>query len=37
MTTDMIFGSIMANGTITGATFLIATLCSLAIGSRILL
>ena len=32
MTTDMIFGSIMANGTITGATFLIATLCSLAIG-----
>ncbi|WP_029231451.1 DUF4956 domain-containing protein [Butyrivibrio sp. VCB2006] len=32
MTTDMIFGSIMASGTITGATFLIATLCSLAIG-----
>lgn len=32
MTTDMIFGSIMANGTITGATFLIATLCSIAIG-----
>jgi hypothetical protein len=31
-TTDFIFGSIMANGTITGTAFLIATLCSLAIG-----
>ncbi len=32
MTTDLIFGSIMASGSITGAAFLIATLCSLAIG-----
>ncbi len=32
MTTDFIFGSIMTNGTMTGAAFLIATLCSLAIG-----
>jgi len=31
-TTDLIFGSIMTNGTITGPSFLIATLCSLAIG-----
>lgn len=31
-TTDFIFGSIMANGTITGTAFLISTLCSLAIG-----
>ncbi len=31
-TTDFIFGSIMANGSITGTAFLIATLCSLAIG-----
>ena len=30
--TDLIFGSIFTNGTITGATFLIATLCSIAIG-----
>ena len=32
VTTDIIFGSIMANGTITGTTFLLATLCSLVIG-----
>ena len=31
-TTDFIFGSIMANGTIPGTAFLISTLCSLAIG-----
>ena len=31
-TTDFIFGTIMANGSITGSAFLIATLCSLAIG-----
>ena len=31
-TTDVIFGSIMANGTITAAGFLIATMCSLVIG-----
>ena len=31
-TTDLIFGTIMTNGTITGTAFLIATLCSLAIG-----
>ena len=31
-TTDFIFGTIMASGTITGTAFLIATLCSLAIG-----
>lgn len=31
-TTDLIFGSIMANGTITGTAFLLATLCSLVIG-----
>ncbi|MBE5828770.1 MAG: DUF4956 domain-containing protein [Butyrivibrio sp.] len=30
--TDLIFGSIMANGTITGTAFLIATLCSIVIG-----
>lgn len=30
--TDLIFGTIMASGTITGASFIIATLCSLAIG-----
>ncbi len=29
---SLIFGSIMSNGTITGASFLLATLCSLAIG-----
>ncbi|MCR5556198.1 MAG: DUF4956 domain-containing protein [Butyrivibrio sp.] len=32
MTTDLIFGSIMESGSITGAAFIIATLCSLAIG-----
>ncbi len=32
MTTDMIFGSIMTSGSFTGAAFLIATICSLAIG-----
>ncbi len=32
VTTDIIFGSIMANGTITGTAFLLATLCSLVIG-----
>ncbi|WP_022769336.1 MULTISPECIES: DUF4956 domain-containing protein [unclassified Butyrivibrio] len=31
-TSDLIFGSIITNGTITGASFLIATVCSLAIG-----
>lgn len=31
-TTDLIFGSIMSNGTITGTAFLLATLCSLVIG-----
>jgi hypothetical protein len=31
-TADLIFGTIMTNGTITGTSFLIATLCSLAIG-----
>ncbi len=31
-TTDLIFGSIMANGTITGTAFLLATLCSIVIG-----
>ena len=31
-TTDLIFGSIMANGTITGTAFLLATVCSLVIG-----
>ncbi|MBQ7615362.1 MAG: DUF4956 domain-containing protein [Butyrivibrio sp.] len=31
-TTDLLFGSIMTNGSITGAAFLIATMCSLAIG-----
>ncbi len=30
--TDVIFGSIMTNGSITGGSFIIATLCSLAIG-----
>ena len=30
--TDTIFGTIMANGTITAGSFLIATMCSLAIG-----
>ncbi|MBO5620273.1 MAG: DUF4956 domain-containing protein, partial [Butyrivibrio sp.] len=30
--TDLIFGTIMANGTITGASFLMATICSLVIG-----
>ena len=29
---DLIFGSIITNGTITGTSFLIATVCSLAIG-----
>ena len=29
---ELIFGTIMTNGTITGTSFLIATLCSLAIG-----
>ncbi len=32
MTTDFIFGSIMESGSMTGAAFIIATLCSLAIG-----
>ncbi|MBQ3795319.1 MAG: DUF4956 domain-containing protein [Butyrivibrio sp.] len=32
MTTDFIFGSIMESGSMTGTAFLIATLCSLAIG-----
>ena len=31
-TTDLIFGSIIANSTVTGASFLIATVCSLVIG-----
>ena len=31
-TSDLIFGSIITNGTITGASFLIGTVCSLAIG-----
>lgn len=31
-TTDLIFGSIMSNGTITGTAFLLATVCSLVIG-----
>ena len=31
-TVDYIFGSIMANGTVTGTAFLLATLCSLVIG-----
>lgn len=31
-TTDLVFGTIMTNGTITGVSFIIATLCSLAIG-----
>ncbi len=31
-TTDYIFGTIMANGTITGTAFLLATVCSLVIG-----
>jgi hypothetical protein len=30
--TDILFGTIMANGSITGVSFIIATLCSLAIG-----
>ncbi|MBE5823218.1 MAG: DUF4956 domain-containing protein [Butyrivibrio sp.] len=30
--TDLIFGSIMSNGTITGTAFLLATLCSIVIG-----
>mgnify|MGYP002626211637 CR=1 FL=1 len=30
--TDLLFGSIMASGTITGAAFLMATFCSLIIG-----
>ena len=30
--TDLIFGTIMANGAITGASFLMATICSLVIG-----
>ncbi len=30
--TDLLFGSIMTNGTLTGTAFIIATLCSLAIG-----
>ena len=30
--TDIIFGTVMANGTITAGSFLIATMCSLAIG-----
>ena len=32
MTTDFIFGTIMTSGTITGVSFIIATLCSLLIG-----
>ena len=32
MTTDFIFGSIITNGTLTGSTLIIATLCSLIIG-----
>ncbi len=31
-TTDLLFGSIMSNGTITGTAFLLATVCSLVIG-----
>lgn len=31
-TTDLIFGSIITNSTVTGASFLIATVCSLVIG-----
>lgn len=31
-TTDIIFGSIMASGTVTGGAFLMATFCSLIIG-----
>ena len=31
-TTDIVFGTIMPNGTITGLTFIISILCSLAIG-----
>ena len=30
--TDLLFGSIMASGTITGTAFLLATLCSIVIG-----
>ncbi len=32
MTTNLLFGSIITNGAITGASFLLATVCSLAIG-----
>lgn len=32
MTTDLIFGNIMTSGTISGVSFIIATLCSLVIG-----
>jgi uncharacterized membrane protein YhiD involved in acid resistance len=32
MTTDLIFGTIMTSGTISGVSFIIATLCSLVIG-----
>ena len=32
MTTDFIFGSIMESGTITGAGFVTATICSILIG-----
>ena len=32
MTTDLIFGSIMSAGSITGAGFVIATICSILIG-----
>jgi hypothetical protein len=31
-TTDLIFGTIMASGTVTGSAFLMATVCSLIIG-----
>ncbi len=31
-TTDLIFGTIMASGTVTGSAFLMATVCSLLIG-----
>lgn len=32
MTTDLVFGTIMTSGTISGVSFIIATLCSLVIG-----
>lgn len=32
MTTDLIFGTIMSSGSITGSAFIIATICSLLIG-----